>query len=480
MGDSDVPPEMTTMARQSLTACLAVAFMLAISALMTGTVCAAPRETIAFVGGTVIDGTGADPLTDATIIVAGDRILQVGPTMQLELPAGTRTVDVSGKWVIPGLIDAHVHFFQSAGIYTRPDVVDLRRVRPYSREIAWLRDRIPSTLARYIASGVTSVADLAGPVWTFELRALAGRLPLSPRIAVAGPGLAPTIPDAMMSDDPPGIIVRTPAQARRQVQQLLAHNPDLLKIWFLYSPDMDLDRELQWVRAAVELAHAQGLRVAAHATQRELAREMVEAGVDILVHSVDDQPVDQAFVDLLKARETLYIPTLMVGEGYQEVLGRNVSLTDIERRAGDPEVIAGFAELHRLFPRLPRRPVTQPGTVALNNLKRLADAGVTIVAGSDAGNIGTLHGPALHRELELMHTAGLAPKAILVAATAAGARAMGRANELGTIETGKLADFVILDADPLQDIRNTRRIHRVVKGGEIHDPDALLNNRALR
>ncbi|MGD2137632.1 MAG: amidohydrolase family protein [Gammaproteobacteria bacterium] len=441
---------------------------------------AARQETIAFVGGTLINGTGADPLADAAVVVTGDRIRQVGPAAQLALPAGARTIDVSGKWVIPGLIDAHVHFFQSASLYTRPDIIDLRRVRPYDRELAWLRERIPSTLARYIASGVTAVADLAGPVWTFEVRELAGRLPVSPRVAVAGPGLAPTLPAAMTSADPPGVIVRTPAEARERVQRLQDYHPDLLKIWFLYSPDMDLDREMQWVRAAVGRAHAQGLRAAAHATHLELARKMVEAGVDILVHSVDDQPVDRAFIELLRNRGTLYIPTLMVGEGYQEVLGRNVVLSDIERRTGDPAVIAGFADLHRLFPRLPRRPVTPPDPVVLDNLKRLAEAGVTVAAGSDAGNIGTLHGPALHRELELMHAAGLAPNAVLVAATAAGARVLGRADELGTIEPGKLADLLILDADPLQDIRNTRRIHRVVKGGEVHDPETLLNRLATR
>lgn len=133
------------MARHTLTVCLGAAFMLALSAILAGTVGAAPQETIAFVGGTVIDGTGAEPLTDATIIVTGDRIRQVGPAARLELPAGIRTFDASGKWVIPGLIDAHVHFFQSGGLYTRPDVIDLRHVRPYAQETAWLRARIPST-----------------------------------------------------------------------------------------------------------------------------------------------------------------------------------------------------------------------------------------------------------------------------------------------------------------------------------------------
>jgi imidazolonepropionase-like amidohydrolase len=468
------------MARHPFNVFLAVAFALSVSVVMAGPGNTAQQDAIAFVGGTVIDGTMADPISDAIIIVAGDRIEQVGRAAALDLPEGVQTINVTGKWLIPGLVDAHVHFFQSASLYTRPDVIDLRRVRPYAEETTWIRNRIPLTLARYIASGVTSVVDLAGPTWTFEVRDYALRSQPSPRVLVTGPGLAPTTPKALMTDDSPGVTVRTPREAREQVGRLLERKSDLLKIWFPYSSDMDLDQEMEWVRAAVEAAHAHELRVAAHATQRELAREMVRAGVDILVHSVDDVPVDDAFVNLLSARDTLYITTLVVGEGYQEVLGQHVSLTGIERRVGDPEVIASFADLPRLFPWIRRTPVTRPDSVALKNLKRLQDAGVTVVAGSDAGNIGTLHGPALHRELELMHAAGLAPKEILVAATSGGARVMGREGELGTIEPGKLADFVILDADPLIDIRNTRRIHRVVKGGKIYDPDEILKNLSSR
>ena len=111
--------------------------------------------------------------------------------------------------------------------------------------------------------------------------------------------------------------------------------------------------------------------------------------------------------------------------------------------------------------------------IAFWNLRRLHEAGITVAAGSDAGNIGTLHGPALHREMERMAEAGLAPPQILEAATQGGARAMGRASELGTVEPGKRADLLVLDADPQSDIRNTRRIHRVVRGGVILNPEQI-------
>jgi hypothetical protein len=174
----------------------------------------------------------------------------------------------------------------------------------------------------------------------------------------------------------------------------------------------------------------------------------------------------------------VYTTTLVVQEGYREVLGRHVELTPIERRLGDPEVIASWDDLDTLpldlvpdwvGPR-PPRPLDP---IMAANLVRVQEAGVTIAAGSDAGNIGTLHGPALHRELELMVEAGLTPMQALVAATRGSAAVMGRSDELGTLEPGKLADMVLLEADPLADIRNTQRIHRVVKGGEVFDPEAV-------
>jgi hypothetical protein len=184
--------------------------------------------------------------------------------------------------------------------------------------------------------------------------------------------------------------------------------------------------------------------------------------------------VDDALIRLLKDRDVTYVTTLVVNEGYQEVLGQRLDLSDIERRLGDPEVIATLDDLTRFPAWRKLRPYRWPSREIMAwNLKRLQESGVAIAAGTDAGNIGTLHGPALHRELELMAAAGLSPMEILTAATRGGARVMGRTGELGTVEKGKLADFLLLDADPLADISHLRRIHRVVKGGVLLDPREL-------
>ncbi|MEN8260951.1 MAG: amidohydrolase family protein [Pseudomonadota bacterium] len=431
----------------------------------------------AFVGATVIDGTGSAPVSDAVMLVAGERIAAVGRRADVPIPKEAQVVDASGQWIIPGLIDAHIHFFQSGGIYTRPDIIDLRSIRPYAEETTWIKQRIPRTLARYLASGVTSVVDVGGPFWTFDVRGFAGRTAEAPRVAVAGPLVATYMPSELETNDPPLIKVNSPAQARAAVRRILARKPDLIKIWFIPTFGWRITGQAGLVQAAIEQGHAAGVPVMVHATELEVARAAVHAGADILAHSVEDRRVDEAFVKLLKDRNVVYITTLVVNEGYREVLDQRVDLADIERRVGDPEVIATFDDLAGLPAwkklHLYRWPSRQ---VMLWNLKRLQQSGVIIAAGTDAGNIGTLHGPALHRELELMADAGLSPQEILTAATRGGAQVMGRGSNLGTLEQGKLADFLLLDADPLADITHLRRIARVIKGGILFDPQALVTD----
>ena len=121
------------------------------------------------------------------MLIFGEHIKAVGPRGEVIIPEGAQVVDVSGKWIIPGLVDAHIHLFQSGGLYTRPDIIDLRSIRPYAEEVNWVRTRLPLTLARYLASGVTAVLDVGEPFWTFEVRERSKRMPRAPQLAVTGP-----------------------------------------------------------------------------------------------------------------------------------------------------------------------------------------------------------------------------------------------------------------------------------------------------
>ena len=138
-----------------------------------GTGIAAGRP-VALVGGTIVDGNGGTPIKDGIVVLDGDRIVAVGAKEATKVPKDAERIDVTGKWITPGLIDAHVHFFQSGGLYTRPDAIDLRKTVPYADDVARSKARLDETFARYLASGVTSVVDAGGPMWNFEVRNRAG------------------------------------------------------------------------------------------------------------------------------------------------------------------------------------------------------------------------------------------------------------------------------------------------------------------
>lgn len=450
--------------------------------------CALPPVTAAadapitvYSGATLIDGTGAAPIENAQLVVADGVIVSVGAPDQSAVPEGAQRVDLEGKWLIPGLIDAHVHFFQSGGLYTRPDVIDLRHVLPYEEEMAAIRRSLDATLARTFAAGITGVVDFGGPDWLYDLRARAEDNPRSPRIALAGKLVATWSPSELSLTPSPIVLVETPDQAREVIRSQAALKPDLIKIWFVLARgDQDFETARVWVEAAIDEAHGLGLRAAVHATEHETALAALAAGADVLVHSVDDQIVSEQFLLALHERTAIYIPTLGVYDGYWRVLRQHLRLTELDQKLGEPRVLEGLDDLSTLpesaVPQwlkigMPPPPINP---IMLNNLDRIHGAGLPIATGSDAGNIGTLHGSGFHRELALMADAGLSPAEILVAATLGGAKVMGRADEIGTLEPGKRADFVVLDADPLADIGNVAEVHSVVKDGMAHDPDDIL------
>jgi imidazolonepropionase-like amidohydrolase len=432
---------------------------------------------LAIVGATIVhpEREGAAAVErDATILVRGNRIAAVG--RDISVPAGTRTIDARGKWVIPGLVDSHVHFFQSGNLYTRPDAADFNAVVRYADETARNKARLPVTFRTWLASGVTSVADVGGPFWNFTVRDAAAMSETAPRMAVAGPLISMVDRVKLDLGDPPIIKTISPAAARALVKKQLPYKPDFIKVWYIHQKTDDLKAQEAIVRAAAEEAHAAGIRLAVHATELEVAKSALRAGADILVHSVTDAPVDDEFIALAKGRSAIYCPTIFVMSSYQMALSNQWMATDAERRLADPEVLAAMRDLDRIpKAKVPQRvqqlmdkpPSLAPAPVILQNLKKVWDAGITVAMGTDAGNIGTLHGPAVFREMELMVQAGLTPLQVLRSATVNGARMMGLQRDGGTIAAGRLADLVVLDADPLADIGNTSRIHRVVKDGRL-------------
>ena len=440
----------------------------------------AGAQPTALVGATVLNPADDTVVEDATVVIEGTRIAAVGPADEVEVPPDATVRDLSGRYVMPGLVDGHVHFFQSGGLYTRPDALDLRAARPYAEELRRIKARLPDTFRRDLRSGVTSVVAVGGPMWNLDVRARADTTAMAPTVVTAGPLISSVSRPSLDEGDPPILQITTPAAARQEVREQIAAGVDLVKIWYIVEDTPADYRPV--VEAVVDEAHAADTRVAVHATELETARAAVEAGADVLVHSVFDRPVDDAFVRLLRENDVLYTPTLMVRERYRQVFAQQIDLTLPEHRIGQKEVLGSLTDPavlpDSLVPvsirqRMARAPSVSSDTTAMRNLERLHAAGVPIAAGTDAGNIGTPHGPALFRELELMREAGLTPREVLATATAGGARLMGR-DDLGQLEAGMQADLLVLDENPLTDLTHVRSIRRVVKAGRVFAPDALV------
>ena len=464
-------------------------------------------EKVALTGATVINPADGKTIAHAVLLTDGDRIAAVGSADDVQLPAQVRRIDCSGKFILPGYIDTHVHFFQSADVFTRPDVVDLTSVRPYKEEGAWIKSHLDDTFARYLRSGITSVIDVGGPMWNFEVRRRANSTAKAPRVAVAGPLISSVARPELDLGDPPIVKIETPEQGREFVRKLATQQPDYVKIWYIVPPpspasspgaspaagQSDAERVAIFrpvVHAVIEESHARKLRVAVHATELEAARAAVEEGADLLVHSVTDKPVDEAFVRLMQSHGTMLTPTLVVFERYGRTFVHQLNFTSEEKAWGNPEVIATLDVTKLPADKVPERikgALAQPAAVldriqetydiALQNLKTLEDAGIPIAAGTDAGNIGTIHGPALFREFQLMKQAGLTNEQILRSATVTAAKAFGGTTgaKIGTIAPAQFADLVILNSNPLEDIAHASDIQMVIKNGIVYPVDSIIS-----
>ena len=444
-------------------------------------------STLAIVGVTVVhpERDGANAVErDATVVITGDRIAKVGPSASVSVPSGAKRIDGQGKWLIPGMIDSHVHFFQSGNLYTRPDAANFNAVVPYEQEVARNTARLPATFKVWLASGVTSVIDIGGPFWNFDMRDAAAKSDAAPRVQVAGPLISMVDDPPLARNDPPIIRIDSPEGARELVARELVRKPDFIKVWFIHRPGDDLAKQTAIVKAAADATHAAHLRLAVHATELDVAKASLRVGADYLVHSVFEEPIDDEFIALVKANHALLSPTLFVTDGYALALSGQWEATPEEQRLADPQILATMHDIEKMpKDKVPARiaklvaahAAIKPPTVAMRNLKRLSDAGITIAMGTDAGNIGTLHGPSVFREMALMQASGLTPLQVLRSATANGAKAMGR-DDLGAIAPGKLADLVLLDADPLVDVGNLSHAERVIKGGVVYEPKALIDS----
>jgi len=392
----------------------------------------APAAGEAWIGARIIDGTGRPAIEHATLFIRNGRIEAVGA--KVKLPRGVHKIDATGRTIIPGLINAHGH------------INDL------------------SQLGIYLRDGITTVQSLGG----------AKEVELREQNAKAAPGTAPHLYIAGLIQDstaiPGAVAVTTPQQARHSVDELIRDKPNFVKVRIDDFRGARAKMPPEVYQAVIDEAHKNGFRTAAHIVYLDDAKGVLRAGVDYIAHSVRDQEVDQEFIDLMKKRDVSYCPTLT-----REVAVFTYSETpsffsdSFFLKEADPAEIARMSD-----PKHQEAVRSDPSAqwykqhfpIAMHNLKALSDAGINIAMGTDGGGgPGRFQGYFEHLELEYEVKAGLTPMQALVSATSGAAKALNVSKNAGTLEKGKWADFVVLTANPLDDIRNTRKIESVWIGG---------------
>jgi imidazolonepropionase-like amidohydrolase len=411
---------------------------------------------------TLIDGNGRPPLENAALVVEGGRITFAGPAAQLKAPAGAAVQDLAGKFVMPGIIDLHVHVAESDGLVQDPK-------RTFTRE------NVDKDLHLYASYGVTTVLSMGSDqplVYQIrdEQRAKPAALATT-RFFTAGRGFTVLEGFPTNQGNIPGVPyeVSDPKQAAGFVDELAAHHPDIVKVWVDDRFGDFKKTPINLSAAIIDEARKNHLRVAAHVFYLDDAKKLSAAGVAAFAHSVRDELVDDELIKLMKQHGTWLIPTLTRDRTPFAYDKPEPYLNDpLFTRAAPPLFLKALQDPQYLKNMVADKYWSRyPGLLqnSEKNLKRLADAGVRYGFGTDAGVPGRVPAYLDHWEMQLMAEAGLTPMQIITAATKSSAEFLGVTKDLGTLERGKWADMVVLAASPLADIKNSRRIDAVYVAG---------------
>lgn len=428
---------------------------------------------------------------EGKLIANKDVLLREGMIKKIgEIPGikGVKSLNGKDKYLMPGMADAHIHFFQSGGLYTRPDAIDLRHRVPYEDEKRFGFNNAEDYLQRYLRLGITTVIDVGGPMRNFVVRDSIAKSIVAPNVLVTGPLLS-TIENPVFGDDPPIVKISDREDVDSIFGEMLPHRPDFIKIWGITGPDLTADEYYPILEYISQKTREQGLKLTVHATELYTAQLAVQAGANVLVHSVGDELIPDSVILDWKARDVTYIPTLVVSAGYYRTFSGTLSFHPQDLAWANPFAYGTLMDLEGMPEDIPVRwrnarerktpwEVFTVDEIPNQNLVNLYRAGVNVATGTDAGNIGTMHASSYIQELEAMQKAGLTNAEILKASTINVARGFGKEELWGTIEEGKQADLVLLNANPFESLQNLNEIELIFKDGHILHPDSIVHQTA--
>lgn len=441
---------------------------------------------------TVVDVENQKLLSGQTVVVKDATISEIAPANKIKPPANANVINGGGKFLMPGMTDSHVHFFQSGGLYARPDAIDLRKYQPYQKEIAWTHDNMEDLLRRYLKAGITTVIDVGSTYNFLSLRNNFADKDFAPKIYMTGPLMTTYLPAPYkdLKKDSPFNLVTNIEEAKKAFDEQMQYKPDFIKVWYIVDSKNAEESAKKFepvFKSIVEEAHKNNLKVAVHATERITAEISVKNGADFLVHSVDDAIISDEFVQMMKNNGTILCPTLTVSHGYSDTFGQKTEFSFYDLMTANPFQVGTITDLKHI----PEPALIEQYKKIMNsaayverkksedammraNLKKLSDAGVTIAAGTDAGNIGTQHASSFIGELEAMKESGLTNWQILESATINPAKIFDAENKTGSVTVGKQADLILLEANPVETLENLKKINLVFNNGKSFSPADLL------
>jgi imidazolonepropionase-like amidohydrolase len=454
----------------------------------------------AYTNARIVGVSAQNQIIEGTLLVKMGKVEKIQPT-SVPIPSEYQVIDLQHKWVMPGIIDAHVHLAQSASAFTRPDMINATKIQSFAQDQKWLTDNRHHLLANYLKVGITSIFDLGGPSINLTDYAQLMATRKSPDIFAAAELISTTAEPALEEKGKTFLSVNSADEAKASVEKQLALPIHTVKFVWTSEANKSPQELFDLYFEAMNTAKRAGKVVAVHIEDLEYAKMAIKAGADILVHGVMTSLIDEEFIALAKQYRVTYMPTLSAYQHYIDIFKQKVTFTDLEHALGNEAVIRSFSALKArrkdtdqmfqmitqylpyvdnvhaqaqlseqekgVISQLSQMFSSEQVSIQQRNLIQVIQANIAVAIGTDAGNPATLHGLAMLGEAQAWLNAGVPIQKIISTMTLGNAKAYGVENRIGTLNSGKDASFVVYEANPMSSQFPTMLPQMVVLRGNL-------------